>query len=194
MIPSSNTDPIYKIIMLGNSGVGKTALVTRWIKDEFSDDSRPTIGASNFMKEIQINSQKVKITLWDTAGQEQFRAITPLYVRGAKVGIVVTSQIDADSFKSIDQWLDLLTSQDKQIPAILAVSKADLETAEPLEELIAPVKERFESVFFVSAKTGDGVDTLFREAALSAVNHSPQESQNDYLYIGESQKEKKSCC
>ena len=181
--------------MLGNSGVGKTSLVTRWIKGEFSDDSRPTIGASNFLKEVQINSQtQVKVTLWDTAGQEQFRAITPLYVRGAKVGIIVVSQTDIDSFKTIDPWLDLLITQEKKIPAILAISKNDLEPPEPIDEIVEQIRPQFHSIFYVSSKTGDGVESLFREAALIALENSPQEPRRDYVYIGESKSPKSSSC
>jgi small GTP-binding protein len=166
---SFNLDVSRKVILLGNTGVGKTSLSHRLLFDTFDTLITPTIGAANGFREIQVGNKTVKITLWDTAGQDQFRAITPLYVRGAKVAIIVTAADAIDSFHAIPTWLELLGStQEDLIPAILCVNKCDLKdplTDDAMAKLIDLYNSQFLSVFYTSACTGEQVDELFAEAA-----------------------------
>ena len=194
MLAPSASEQVYKVIMLGNSGVGKTSLVSRWVRDEFSDGTRPTIGASNFIKDIEIDSKNVKVTLWDTAGQEQFRAITPLYIRGTKAAIICASQCDIESFQNIDQWLELLVLQDKTTPAILAITKSDVEPFPQLEERVELIKSKFSSMFIVSAKTGENVNNLFRSAAILAIKNSTVEHNPQQDIIIPNTEKKSGCC
>jgi small GTP-binding protein len=166
---SFNPDVSRKVILLGNTGVGKTSLSHRLLFDMFDTLITPTVGAAHGFKEVKVGNKTVKITLWDTAGQEQFHAITPLYVRGAKVAIIVTAANSVDSFHAIPTWLELLGSkQDELIPAILCVNKCDLMdplTDEATAKLIALYTSQFMSIFYASARTGEQIDELFAEAA-----------------------------
>jgi small GTP-binding protein len=179
---SFNQELTKKVILLGNAGVGKTSLAHRWIHHTFDPMSAPTVGASNFFKEITLETRTIKVTLWDTAGQEQFRAIAPLYVRGSRAAIVVTAADFPDSFHAIPNWLDLLGStQVESIPAILAVNKIEIldpASDEELEKLIAMYGSHFVAVFYVSAATGERVDELFSEVGRIADSESVETSAN----------------
>jgi small GTP-binding protein len=158
-----------KVILLGNAGVGKTSLANRWIHGEFDSDVASTVGASNGFKEVFIGQTAVRITLWDTAGQEQYRSITPLYVRGASVGIIVAAADDSDSVESVPTWVNLLNSaQESSIPALLAINKSDLRDPwadEAFSSAIERHRHRFVTTFVVSARNGEQVSELFEEAA-----------------------------
>jgi small GTP-binding protein len=169
---SFNQELTKKVILLGNTGVGKTSLAHRWIHRMFEPIATPTIGASNFFKEITLGARTIKVTLWDTAGQEQFRAIAPLYVRGSRAAIIVTAADIPDSFHAIPNWLELLgATQVESIPAVLAVNKTDIldpNADEELERLITMYHSHFAAVFYVSAATGERVDELFSAVAMIA--------------------------
>ncbi|KXJ07022.1 ras-related protein Rab-8B [Exaiptasia diaphana] len=98
-------DCTYKILVLGDSGVGKTCLIFRFTEDIFSDSYISTIGIDCRSKVVDIDGKRVRLQIWDTAGQERFRTLTNAYYRGA-MGIVLVYDITAeDSFKHISQWL-----------------------------------------------------------------------------------------
>jgi small GTP-binding protein len=112
---SFNHENAKKVIFLGNTGIGKTARAVRWVRGSYDEGIVPTIGAAHASKDIEVGQTIVKITLWDTAWQEQYRTIAPLYVRGSRVAIIVASIDLIDSFHSIPAWLELLT-QPEEIP------------------------------------------------------------------------------
>jgi small GTP-binding protein len=157
-----------KVVLLGNSGVGKTSLAHRFIEDSFDSSVTPTIGPRNLSLSFDIDGREVNIALWDTAGQEQFRSIVPLYVRGARSAIVVASVDLVESFEAIPGWLELLNSaQEEPVQAVLAVNKIDLidPLSPEISRLVETQKRGFSSCFFVSAATGDNVKHLFMEVA-----------------------------
>jgi small GTP-binding protein len=163
-----DADAARKVVLLGNSGVGKTSLAHRWVHDAFDPAILPTIGPTNTTRTVDLGDRQVAVALWDTAGQEQFRSIVPLYMRGARGAVVVAAVDSPDSFDSIPEWLELLSSsQEKAVQAVLAVNKTDVK--DPLDPQISSAVEthraKFAACFFVSALTGDGVKQLFREVA-----------------------------
>ena len=91
----------YKVVILGASGVGKTCLGLRFVKDQFVTYTASTIGASFLVKELVFNNQKVTLQIWDTAGQERFRTITSSYYRGAHGIIVVYDTTDSETFEHV---------------------------------------------------------------------------------------------
>lgn len=184
-----------KIILLGNSGVGKTSLCNRWVKGNFDTSVPQTIGTSNSIKDVITDNGVLTISLWDTAGQEQYKSITPLYSRGAHAGIIVAAIDDMNSFQSLTSWLELLnSSSEHQIPAILAVNKIDVfsKIDEELAETVDLYKTHFNSLCYVSAATGEGVETLFREAAIIA-NDNDINSRTATVTLKE-KKSDRSCC
>jgi small GTP-binding protein len=160
-----------KIVLLGNSGVGKTCLVLRWVNREFTRTARPTVGANHKRKTIEISGGPVDVCLWDTAGQEHFRALAPLYAHAAATAILVVTIDDRETFLGIDTWIGLLEqSCDIVPPVLLLVNKMDCADSHVLspEQIRADYTERFQSIFFVSANTGEGVDDAFMAAGALA--------------------------
>lgn len=155
----------FKAVLLGDSGVGKTALMTRWSTGTFTNNS-PTIGANHIMRKINFRDDSVDMFVWDTAGQEQFQSLTPLYVRSASVAIITAAINNADSFDHIGQWLSLLEASSLPVPpAILAVNKDDLEPIITRDEIYERFSSKFTGIFFVSAKKNEMVNELFSDAA-----------------------------
>ena len=170
---SQNIRPNLKVVLLGDSGVGKTSLVFRWVTGLFNDKLKPTIGTNHQVKTITINDQRADIFLWDTAGQEQFHALAPLYVRQSSAVIIVASAVSPDSQRSIQSWITMVKdSCDVIPPMILAINKMDLveETSALCDSINMEQKKNFPHIFFISASTGEGVDQLFQEAAMEGFN------------------------
>jgi len=163
----------YKVVILGASGVGKTCLGLRFVKDQFVTYTASTIGASFLVKELNFNNQKVTLQIWDTAGQERFRSMAPLYYRGAVAAILVFSMTDEGSFEKLKEWVrELQNNVDEPLVLAIACNKADLadqrvisaETATQYAQSIGAL------IFETSAKSNTGVSQLFHEVARRLVN------------------------
>jgi small GTP-binding protein len=128
----------------------------------------PTIGANHQQKRVVLDDREIDLFIWDTAGQEQFRSLTPLYARSACVAILTISITDRRSFDNIDRWVDILTTSTEDIPPIVvAANKIDLRGNAELsnEEIENECRSRFAGLFFVSALTDEGINNLFTFAA-----------------------------
>lgn len=165
----TSRNPSCKVVILGNSGVGKTSLINRWTTGTWSTTVKPTIGANHQRKTVQFSETFVDVFVWDTAGQEQFQSLTPLYARSAACAIVTASITDSLSFEAIQTWIDLLKNACEVMPPlILAVNKIDLLNSNAVktqEEVESEYGQLFSAVFFVSAQSGEAVDNLFVYAA-----------------------------
>ena len=95
-----------KIVLIGNSGVGKTSIALRYKEGKFNDNPKATVGASYFQKNIGFkDGSMLRLHIWDTGGAEKFKTVAPLYYRGAHAALVVYSIVDENSFRSLDNWL-----------------------------------------------------------------------------------------
>ena len=162
------TRPSFKTVILGNSGVGKTSLVTRWTTGSYHTSTNPTVGANHQRKRVVLGNEEVDMFLWDTAGQEQFKALTPLYARSSSVAILTVAITDTASFDNIDMWLELLNSSTEEMPpVVMAVNKIDLEdeTTISRNKIWEDYHEKFAGIFYVSAMTDEGVDNMFNFVA-----------------------------
>ena len=164
-------------------------------------DVTPTVGASSRNRTITIEGKDVNLFIWDTAGEEKFASISPLYVRNAKAAIIATSITDEDSFGSIQKWVQLLNDAcDEHPPTLLAVNKIDDVEHAKVEQDGVPERygECFESVHFVSAYTKEGVDQLFLEAAELAYafvqKHKTEQEEATAIIEEVPEQEKKGCC
>jgi small GTP-binding protein len=121
-------DYVYKVVLIGDSGVGKTNLMTQYARNEFNLHSKSTIGVEFMNKTIEYDNNIIKIQIWDTAGQERYRALTSAYFRGAS-GVVLLYDITHHiSFENITKiWIPLVKSHLENIPIILIGNKSDLE-------------------------------------------------------------------
>ena len=120
-------DLLFKVIIIGDSGVGKTNILSRYIRNYFSFDTRSTVGVEFGAKKIEVNGFKVKNQIWDTAGQERYRAITNTYYKGAKGALVVYDIAKRDSFENIKRWVnELRMNGDKDVAIVIVGNKSDL--------------------------------------------------------------------
>ena len=116
-----------KIIVVGDSGVGKTNLVNRFTSNKFDTNSKSTIGVEFVYKTLKINKEIIKVEVWDTAGQERYRSITSSYYKGANGAIIVYDITDEDSFKNVESWMNEVIKKGKQNMQFLLVgNKKDL--------------------------------------------------------------------
>ena len=99
-------DYLFKILLIGNSGVGKSSLLLRFADDTFTDNFMPTIGVDFKIRTLEVDGRTIKLQIWDTAGQERFKTITSSYYKGAHGIIVVYDITDKESFKNIDTWMN----------------------------------------------------------------------------------------
>jgi small GTP-binding protein len=158
-----------KVVLLGNSGVGKTSIAQRWLGGP-SAIPEPTIGVNHRRRTSVVGDREVDAYIWDTAGQEQYKALTPLYAHSASCALIVAAIADPESFDAIPRWGELLRQAcDAPPPALLLVNKTDLAgTGAPIAEIEATHGKGFHAVFFVSAVTGEGIDAAYSEALLAA--------------------------
>jgi small GTP-binding protein len=146
-----------------------------------------------------LDGQGIDLVLWDTAGQEQFQALTPLYARSSAVAIFVASITDPRSFTGLDSWIRLLVSANRDPPPmVLAVNKVDLKDKAPMaiDKIDSQFRPRFAGLFFVSALTNEEVDNLFTfaaQAAVAFIQSKDPEPRNDLIQDIDTAPERKCC-
>ncbi|KAF8378808.1 hypothetical protein HHK36_030157 [Tetracentron sinense] len=154
-----------KLVLLGDSGVGKSCIVLRFVRGQFDPTSKVTVGASFLSQTIALqDSTTVKFEIWDTAGQERYAALAPLYYRGAAVAVVVYDITSSESFSKAQYWVkELQKHGSPDIVLALVGNKADLE-----EKREVPIQDGMDyaeknGMFFIetSAKTADNINQLF---------------------------------
>jgi Ras-related protein Rab-11A len=120
-------DMIVKIVLLGDSGVGKTNISSRFLKGEFNLDTKATIGVEFGSKKFEINGRNIKAQIWDTAGQERYKSITNAYYKGAKGALLIYDVSRRSTFENIDKWIvDLKQNSDPNVNIILMGNKCDI--------------------------------------------------------------------
>ena len=121
-------DMIFKVVLIGDSGVGKSNILSRYLKDEFSIETKTTVGVEFGAKRIEINGTKIKAQIWDTAGQERYKSITNAYYKGSKGALVVYDITRKESFNNIDKWIsELKKNADIDVSIVMIGNKCDLE-------------------------------------------------------------------
>lgn len=161
-----------KIVLLGEMSTGKTCLVLRLVKNEFSEKELPTIGAAFMVHKMNVDDKTVKLEIWDTAGQERFRSLAPMYYKGAAAAVIVYDITKPESFETLIRWVDeLKVRAPPNIVIALAGNKCDLEneraiSVQQAEQYLQKIEEGGgeRPIFFeCSAKSGQGVQELFTE-------------------------------
>ena len=159
-----SSEMMFKIIIIGNSSTGKTKIIDRYLKNNFEDNSIPTLGFQMNKKEFQIEQDKITVQIWDTAGQEKYNSLTSSYYKNAKGALVVYDITDKGSFNKIEKLVDdLKNGSDKNIYIILVGNKNDLEDQRKVtkEEGEKFAQEHNYIFHEISAKTGEGFSELF---------------------------------
>jgi len=165
--------PPFKLLMIGDPGVGKSSLLLRYADNEFpSQNFISTIGVDFKEKEIMIDNQKVTIQVWDTAGQERFRTITSSYYRGANGMILAFDLSNPATFKSCSKWLqEVERYAEEEVVVFLAGNKSDLgsECVVPASD-IEEFKQKYALEYVeTSAKNGSGINQLFEKLTRTVV-------------------------
>ena len=118
---------MFKVVLIGDSGVGKSNILSRFTRNEFSLESKSTIGVEFATRSIQVDGKTVKAQIWDTAGQERYRAITSAYYRGAVGALLVYDITKQVTFENVERWLkELRDHADSNIVIMLVGNKSDL--------------------------------------------------------------------
>ena len=155
-----------KILIIGESDVGKSSLLLRFTDDVFDPGLAATIGVDFKVKTVSVDGNKAKLAIWDTAGSERFRTLTPSYYRGAQGAILVYDVTNRQSFQKLDQWLyELETySTRSNIVKMLVGNKIDKENRAVTREEGMKYARKHSMLFIeASAKTCDGVQCAFEE-------------------------------
>jgi len=170
---SAPYDMQIKLLMIGDSGVGKTCLLLRYANDSFSPTFITTIGIDFKIKNIEIDDKRIKLQIWDTAGQERFRTITTSYFRGAQGIVLVYDVTDRRSFESIRNWISQIQQHaDVHVNKILVGNKSDMldgkvVSSEEGQKLANEFKMEF---WEASAKNDVNVEKTFLSIAKSVKN------------------------
>ncbi|XP_072166036.1 EF-hand calcium-binding domain-containing protein 4B-like [Diadema setosum] len=194
---AANRSPerLFKVVFVGDSGVGKTSIIHRFCTDSFSDSFCATIGVDFQVKSLTISGNIVAMQLWDTAGQERFRSITRHYFRKAD-GIVVIYDVTSErSFLNVRNWMTSVEeTTDDHIVKMLLGNKCDCSDKVIAEETGHSLAETYKCDFYeVSAKSGSNVVEAFTAMSKLLLVKEDEEMQNA-LKLAESDDQKKKCC
>ncbi|KAJ6822451.1 ras-related protein Rab11D-like [Iris pallida] len=157
-------DYVFKVVLIGDSAVGKSQILARFARNEFSLDSKATIGVEFQTRTLIIDRKNVKAQIWDTAGQERYRAVTTAYYRGAFGALLIYDITKRQTFDHIPRWLEELRSHaDKNIVIMLVGNKSDLDDKRAVSVEDAKEFAQKEGLFFLetSAMEATNVEPSF---------------------------------
>jgi len=157
-----------KVVLLGSSDVGKTAISLRYAEGIFNKRPTPTIGASFLTKTINLEGNKIKYLIWDTAGQDRFRSLTPMYYRGACVAILVFDITLQKTFDIVKEWVEELKANiQEEIIMVVCGNKIDLQNKRQVKrETAKQFADEIKAIYFeTSAKDNEGIEQMFLEVA-----------------------------
>ncbi|GAW06271.1 gtp-binding protein ypt1 [Lentinula edodes] len=161
---TSEYDYLFKLLLIGDSGVGKSCLLLRFADDTYTESYISTIGVDFKIRTIELEGKTVKLQIWDTAGQERFRTITSSYYRGAHGIIVVYDVTDNDTFTNVKQWLQEIDRYASEgVNKLLVGNKSDLTSKKVVEYSVAKEFADQLSIPFLetSAKNATNVEQAF---------------------------------
>jgi len=165
---SSDKSVTFKILTIGESGVGKTCILRRFVENKFLKNHLATIGIDFKTKNLIINNKEIKLKIWDTAGQERFRNITTQYYKGADGIVLVYDVTDDGSFEKIRDWMAQIqaNAEKDDLGLVLLGNKCDVEPRVVTEEQGNKMAEELHiSYFETSALTGQGIKEAFEQLA-----------------------------
>ena len=199
-------DYLYKLILVGDSYVGKTNILSKYIKNEFNQNTKSTVGVEFGTKILKIEDKIIKAQIWDTAGQERYKSITSTYYKGAKGAFIVYDITNRLTFESVDKWIqDLNLNSDKNITLLLIGNKKDLADKREVTTEEGEEKAKSFGLAFLetSALTGENIDKVFdyilKEVFTKITIEKKNSGEIDYINIGKNieindQTEKTSTC
>jgi len=193
---------LLKIIVLGESGVGKTSLLIRYVENRFTLNTKSTIGANFLTKRVEVGDKVATCQIWDTAGQERFQGLGTAFYRGSDGVIFVFDVTQRKSFEELEQWKKAFLIQvgqegNDKFPMIILANKVDLEDKREVsqKELRDWCSKQNLTWFETSAKEGANVDRAFEEIAnLVIQNMKPEDIQYDPIDLSQTIDKKPGDC
>ena len=174
---NNNYDMIFKIVLIGDSSVGKTNILSKYISDEYDPDTQATIGVELSTKNYTFDNNEVKVQIWDTAGQEKYRSITSSYYKGAHGCLLVYDITRKVTFENIDKWLaEIKLSSNNEINMVLIGNKCDLEDKREVSIEEAQNIAKLLNLAFMetSALNGTNVEKAFNELVNNVYQNNKQ--------------------
>jgi small GTP-binding protein len=172
-------ETLIKLLIIGESAVGKSCLLLRFAENKFTESFLTTIGIDFKVRHVEINDTKVKLQIWDTAGQEKFRTITKAYYRGAHGILLVYDVTSAESFNQTRQWMRSIQENMTEAVSIVFVgNKCDMERKVSLEDAQALANEFNVEYCETSAKEGTNVESTFMRLAKLVMETQAQKIQS----------------
>ncbi len=163
---------VFKTIIAGDGGVGKTTMLHRYIKGRFIENMQMTIGVEFFLKELNFDGEQVMLQIWDFGGQERFRFLLESYAMGAKGALLLFDLTRPITLENLEQWVNICRAENPELPILFIGSKSDL-SINISEDYVFQFKE--ENNFFnylkISSKTGENVELAFKLLAKEILNH-----------------------
>ena len=197
-------DYIFKVLLLGNSDVGKSSIILRYVDQTWSDIFVPTIGVDFKVKTLDINDKKVKMQIWDTAGQERFRTVVSSYFKGSHGIFIIYDITNRDSFKNLENWLgEIERNASAKVLKILIGNKCDLEQDRDIQfdEGQAFANRNGMEFMETSAKANTNINEAFESLAKLMIKFNNENNllqKNDTKVLksssGKDIKTKKKCC
>jgi Ras-related protein Rab-11B len=187
-------DMILKILIIGDSGVGKSNLLLRYVKNEFSPDLRSTVGVEFGYKMLKIDDLDIKAQIWDTAGQERYKAITSAYYKGAKGVLIVYDITRKQSYENLENWLnDFKMKSDENASIVIIGNKSDLIEK---REIDTEEAKNFASLhnlafFETSAKENENVDKAFYDLVSQIVKNIKHNLNENFTNVYERKRKRK---
>jgi len=190
----------FKIVFLGDMSVGKTCIISQFMYGTFDATHQPTIGIDFLSKTIYLDDQTVRLQLWDTAGQDRFRALIPSYIRDASAAVVVFDITSRQSFLSVDKWVeDVRVERGTQVAIVLAGNKRDqaekrVISAEEGDKKAAALNAKY---LEVSARDGTNIQQLFLSLAQELPGMKDVQlarNSEDTVKLGQTRKPTKADC
>ena len=177
-----NGNENIKVILIGNSGVGKSNILGRYLNDEFKQETKSTVGVEFGSKKLKIEKTNIKLQIWDTAGQERYRSITSAYYKGSKGCFIVYDITSLQSFEDIEKWYEeIVKLTEKNISIILVGNKCDLESERKVTiEMGQEKAKNLNCPFFeTSALANTQIDTVFQTITEDIYNRTKNERNPD---------------
>ena len=209
---NENYEQLYKIIIIGNSGVGKSNILGRYLRHEFLEDTKSTVGVEFGSKKLILENTSIKLQIWDTAGQERYRSITSAYYKGSKGCFIVYDITNLQSFEDIGKWFEeIKRSGDKGVSIILVGNKCDLEKDRKVSIEMGKNKAKEMNCAFyeTSALNNTMIEEVFKAICEDIFNKAKNDKidddlddldvdivkdENKIINININAKEKKKCC
>eukprot|EP00767_Chilomastix_cuspidata_P003222 gnl/Chilomastix_cuspidata/334.p1 GENE.gnl/Chilomastix_cuspidata/334~~gnl/Chilomastix_cuspidata/334.p1 ORF type:complete len:214 (+),score=88.10 gnl/Chilomastix_cuspidata/334:46-642(+) len=193
-------DHLFKIVLIGDTGVGKTCLLLRFAEDTYIESYISTIGVDFKIKTVEVGSKTVKIEIWDTAGQDRFKAICRTYYNGADGIIIVYDITDLESFNNVRTWLKEIEQHGSEDTVRLLVgNKADLEERRVVERTVAETFAKSLGIHFMetSARDATNVEAAFMKLTEMIMDAKPDIKDDDRADLFDPYAEEESdggCC